>query len=888
MDNIKKINWKRFSYVGLAILVVFALLFSGLQLSLEKSANNQVKVVLTVGNPIDAYTGTVDYTGLTDTAVQQAIDALPAAGGEVNLISPAYTFTGTVSRAINNVKISGVNGTTITYAGACFSVGAQTGWVFEDVKIAVGGSITNFANAELRNVTIGATYYTLRAPNTTGNIAAPSITDSGLTSGQVVYSGTGGLLSSEAGFEYNAGTNTFTAGQITDSGLTAGYVPYAGTGGLLSNESNFAYNATTNTLDVDNLSAPTGRGATYVIAASNATALEKAQADYVFTGVVATDTTQFQSIITSMPANGGLIKLTSGTFHISSAITAVRKYLHLQGAGQYSTSVIQDTVDTNAFTIGSTATDTPLSSISDMSITTTGTGSCIKTVATHHSRFSNLTLTASATGHGIWLDGSILNEIADVLSYGGLAGFYQTYNVALAITCNKNVFLNCHNSGGVSGFYTDDQHSQGDSSFISCESSSNTLYGFYAYSCNGIYVDSLHLETGTVTMHLESIRDSNIQLSYSHGIEVVNCANTNISGGVNTASLNIDAASLNVKVKNMRIAGLITNLSPTSNIENVPRSSALETNLFWGVSKKGYSIDINSGLEIDNSGVPLYYTNFNGATITRTGTGLVDTTKYSGNYAYLIAKSAAPTNYKGLNFRVPSKFKGQYIEVEAWIKSVSAAYAPIIQGWLDAGASINGLSAGLSTEWQKVQGTIYYDPTKTTLDIFFGCPYTDATASFYLDQIKIWADFNPNIPNANIHTGSYIASGEVRTAEGTLTAGNANAIGFAWHNPEAQDILIKKVVVYVTTGGGTAGSHLDVGIADDATGTNRGTEFFDNLTLETIAVYDSTIAAGGGTQTVWVFCQDSASATDGWVVGQILDANAASLVGRYYIEYVGY
>ena len=29
------------------------------------------------------------------------------------------------------------------------------------------------------------------------------------------------------------------------------------------------------------------------------------------------------------------------------------------------------------------------------------------------------------------------------------------------------------------------------------------------------------------------------------------------------------------------------------------------------------------------------------------------------------------------------------------------------------------------------------------------------------------------------------------------------------------------------------------------------------------------------------------SATDGWVVGKILVANAANLVGSYYVEYVG-
>lgn len=132
----------------------------------------------------------------------------------------------------------------------------------------------------------------------------------------------------------------------------------------------------------------------------------------------------------------------------------------------------------------------------------------------------------------------------------------------------------------------------------------------------------------------------------------------------------------------------------------------------------------------------------------------------------------------------------------------------------------------------------------------------------------------------------FIAPGESRSVFGSLTAGNADAIAFAWHNPELQDILIKKVTIRITTPGGTAGSLLDVGIADDAAGTNLGTEFFNDIDLNTAAIVKSTIATPG-TQTVEVFCQDSVSATDGWIVGKILTANAASLVGSYYIEYEG-
>lgn len=67
---------------------------------------------------------------------------------------------------------------------------------------------------------------------------------------------------------------------------------------------------------------------------------------------------------------------------------------------------------------------------------------------------------------------------------------------------------------------------------------------------------------------------------------------------------------------------------------------------------------------------------------------------------------------------------------------------------------------------------------------------------------------------------------------------------------------------------------------------NLGTEFFDDVDLNTAAIVNSTIATPG-TQTVEVLCQDSASATDAYVVGKILVENASSLVGSYYIEYEG-
>ena len=133
----------------------------------------------------------------------------------------------------------------------------------------------------------------------------------------------------------------------------------------------------------------------------------------------------------------------------------------------------------------------------------------------------------------------------------------------------------------------------------------------------------------------------------------------------------------------------------------------------------------------------------------------------------------------------------------------------------------------------------------------------------------------------------YIHHGEIRTKYKALTAGVANAIGLAWQNPEAQAVYVRKINVPVTTGGGTPGSHFDMGVADDATGTNRGTEFFNDLHLETAQLNDSWLAGDGGQQTKAVKLEANGNATDAWVVGQILDANASALVGSALFEYMG-
>jgi hypothetical protein len=269
------------------------------------------------------------------------------------------------------------------------------------------------------------------------------------------------------------------------------------------------------------------------------------------------------------------------------------------------------------------------------------------------------------------------------------------------------------------------------------------------------------------------------------------------------------------------------------------------------------------------------YTSFNGIYISRDAA--------SQNHAFVIGSSI---NITGSNLIIETlssaspHYAVYLFGTNVGISLSNISVHDIVNGASRAGIFISeGTNISITNSYLNVEyGTGLYEWAATDYNSYTNVDVNDCSTKFVLST------GTHNLINNNI---GYIAKGEIRTASGSLAAGNTNAIAFAWHNPETRDILIKKVVIRITTAGGTIGSLLEVGIADDATGTNRGAEFFTMVDLNATAVLDSTIAAGGGTQTVWVFCQDSASATDGWIVGQILVQNASSLVGSYYIEYVG-
>ena len=122
----------------------------------------------------------------------------------------------------------------------------------------------------------------------------------------------------------------------------------------------------------------------------------------------------------------------------------------------------------------------------------------------------------------------------------------------------------------------------------------------------------------------------------------------------------------------------------------------------------------------------------------------------------------------------------------------------------------------------------------------------------------------------------YIAPGEIRSKKVALTAGAVNTFALAWQNPELQAVLIKEVLLDITTAGGTATAIIDVGSGADAT--TASNNLLNDIDLNAAAITVSTARN---------IKLDAKAGTTDYITGQILTEAASALVANIYIEYVG-
>lgn len=118
----------------------------------------------------------------------------------------------------------------------------------------------------------------------------------------------------------------------------------------------------------------------------------------------------------------------------------------------------------------------------------------------------------------------------------------------------------------------------------------------------------------------------------------------------------------------------------------------------------------------------------------------------------------------------------------------------------------------------------------------------------------------------------------VKVAKVPVTGGGADDIAIAWLNPVSAAVIVTRVVVDITTAGGTSSSVLDIGTAADAdTGSDN---LIDGANANAVAVYDNVDDQGtNGTAKQKVPAGE-------YVTGQIKAAAAQDLAGTAYICYI--
>lgn len=114
-----------------------------------------------------------------------------------------------------------------------------------------------------------------------------------------------------------------------------------------------------------------------------------------------------------------------------------------------------------------------------------------------------------------------------------------------------------------------------------------------------------------------------------------------------------------------------------------------------------------------------------------------------------------------------------------------------------------------------------------------------------------------------------------------LTAGNQNAFALAWQNPESYKIIVWRVVIDVTTAGGTALAVIDAG--SGATATTASDNLLDGIDITSTGIFDNITNKGTNGKSIQKL--DENGGTTDYITAQILTANAASLAGYAYIYY---
>jgi hypothetical protein len=231
---------------------------------------------------------------------------------------------------------------------------------------------------------------------------------------------------------------------------------------------------------------PTGRGATKVVASSTASDLQKAQADYVCDGTA--DEVQINLAIAALPAGGGKVVLTEGTF-TTAAMVNLQNHCTLEGQGQDVTTLIGAAAYNNTLIENDYA-------------------------GGHHTFF---TLRNMTIDHGASKTvGVVLRfvQATDItlenlrIRRGGVMNVYFEH-ADVAFACKRIYVANCSIESSVAndGFSGDGIE---DMRIVGCRSSGNAGYGFGMRASRRIEIVACSSDGDSAGVGFEGVTDSSI------------------------------------------------------------------------------------------------------------------------------------------------------------------------------------------------------------------------------------------------------------------------------------------------------------------------------------------------------------------------------------------
>ncbi len=557
------------------------------------------------------------------------------------------------------------------------------------------------------------------------------------------------------------------------------------------------------------------------VAASNAPLKDIATADYICYG--AADEVQIQAAINALPAAGGRVELSVGTFTISSTINMASATKRIDLTGNGPNTIIQ-----NLNTSGGHA----------ISATNTAGSPGVR----YGVRISDLQVKGvSGSGDGIHLDYVDCPYISDVIAYE---------NGACGISIQNDAF-----SG-----------SEGDAHVLGCYSLHNVSHGVYfnyVHECNvcgthiegnggcGIYIGAACYDPSINGCNIEDNTGSAVYILDGSSVQIV--GNTLEGNGDGTLTIagstsgricivgnNIESSTRGIYFANTAVIEDVVVADNTFALSTAASAKFVKIN---GLSVSGNTVHYISTLEAGG----FYFETCNEVSV-------------SGNSidSYGDALSIYATNNMIVSGNIlTSLYVGVAPNLRANARLDACTYIKMSDNSFNRRGA-TPLSQNITLN------------ASTSVELFNNT-FRGATAVL---------DSTTGIIDAKNNYG-YIFPGEIRTVGGSIATLTENAFN-SIDNPFGQSVRLISLDIYVSTAATATSPNIDCGIGSGAT--TDYTTLFDDLPGETIGFYRSTIATPG-TQTVpqlW-----ASGSGDRYLNMSIKGAAATGMVATYVATVMG-